>query len=283
MSVAIEAKYREQYVKLFERRTSVLRPAVTTDSENRGGSTYFLVAGSSGEATTRGPNGQIPPSDDSQTQVQVSFNEDTYLNEKTNFDIFRAQGDQLAIMRENCAATLYRKMDKRIITAAETGTVSLGSVSVMTKTVANRIVTILRNADVGIDDMGPEGEVFVVLSPTAYTYMTDITSFANSDYTKFTGKVDEGIPIMGKWRSWMGVNWGEHGGLTGKGTSSCTCLAWHRAAIGHVINKDTVAGEIGYDRKQQTSWVSGSVYDGAAKLQNAGIVKFTHDDSGISA
>jgi hypothetical protein len=279
MSVAAQTIYRDQYIAAFERRTSVLRQAVTTDTEDRGGSVVFLVAGSGGRsAVTRGSNGLIPPADDSQTQVTLTFLEDIDLNEKTNFDIFRAQGDQLALMRQNSIGVINRKIDSRIITAIATGTVDLGSVGVMSKTVANRIVTVLRNANVGEAD---SGNIYVALSPAAYTYMTDITSFANADYTA-KQKVDAGIPELGQWTDWMGVKWTAHTGLTGVGTSA-VCLAWHKAAVGHAMSSRGIDAMIGRDEKQDTSWARASVFNAAVKLQNAGIIKFTHDDTGLSS
>jgi hypothetical protein len=279
MSVAAQTIYRDQYIEAFERRTSVLRQAVTTNTEMRGGSVVFLVAGSGGRsAVTRGALGLIPPSDDSQTQVTVNFAEDHDLNEKTGFDIFRAQSDQLALMRQNSIGVINRKIDARIIAALETGTVTLGAVGTMSKTVANKIATILRNANVGEVD---SGNIYCALSPAAYVYMTDITSFANADYTA-KQKVDDGIPELGQWVRWMGINWCEHSGLTGVGTTS-TCLAWHKAAIGHAISSSGVDAMIGRDEKQDTSWARATVYQGAVKLQNSGIVKFTHDDSGLSS
>jgi hypothetical protein len=279
MSVAAQTIYRDKYIEAFERRVSVLRQAVTTDTEDRGGSVVFLVAGSGNRAAvTRGSNGLIPPSDDSQTQVTLTFVEDIDLNEKTAFDIFRAQSDQLALMRQNSIGVINRKIDSRIITAIATGTVDLGSVGTMSKTVANKIVTVLRNANVGEVD---SGNIYVLLSPAAYTYMTDITSFANADYTA-KQKVDQGIPELGQWVNWMGVNWAAHTGLTGVGTSS-TCLAWHKAAVGHAISSRGVDVMIDRDLKQDTSWARASVFQAAVKLQNAGIVKFTHDDTGLSS
>jgi hypothetical protein len=281
MSVAAQVLYRDQYIAAFERRESVLRPAVTTDTESRGSAVYFLVAGSGGrQAVTRGSNGLIPPSDDSQAQVPITFAEAHDLNEKTNFDIFKAQGNQLQLMRENGIAVINRKIDATIIAALESGTVTLGATGAMSKTVANRIATILRNAFAGESD---SGMLYTLVSPACFAYLTDITSFANSMYSATGGKTETGIPILGRWVYWMGMNWGEHTGLTGVGTSACTCLAWHKAAVGHAIASGTIDAAIGRDEKQDTSWARHSVYQGAAKLQNSGIVKFTHDDSGLSS
>lgn len=283
MSVASQTRYIEEYIEAFERRKSVLVQTVRTDSMDRGGATVFLVAGSGNRtAVTRGPNGLIPPSDDSQTQVTVSMAEDHDLNEKTGFDIFRAQGNQLQLMRQNSLAVIHRKQDAVIITALETGTVTLGAVGIMTKTIANRISTILGNADVGVDE---PGTLFGALTPAAWDYLTDQTTFASADYVSFGNEppVAAGLPPQGRFKYWMGISWMRHNGLTGKGTNSATCLAWHKDAVGYAMSTGGLDVAAGYDQKQQTSWSRASIFHGGAKLQNAGIVKWTHDDSGLSA
>lgn len=278
MSVAAQVQYKADYVRTFERMRSILTPTVRSDVQDRGGSLVFLVAGTGGRtATTRGSNGQIVPADDSQTQVTLTFVEAHDLKEYTNFDIFKAQGDQIRLMRENSMAVIHRQQDAAIITAIATGTVSAGTGITMDKFTANKIATKLRNAFAGEDD---RGNLYCLLSPAAYAYMTDITSFANTDYTK-TDKVDDGIPQLGIWKYWMGINWAEHTGLTGVGTTS-TCLAWHKDAVGYAMSTMGVDAMIGYDEKQHTSWARASVFHGAIKLQNSGIVKFTHDDSAYS-
>lgn len=279
MSIAAQVRYKEEYVAAFERTQSILTPTVRGDTQDRGGSLVFLVAGSGGRsAVTRGSNGLIPPADDSQTQVTLTFAEAHDLRELTNFDIFKAQGDQIRLMRSESLGVIHRKQDAVIIAALEGGSVSLGSIGTMNKTIANRIATILRNANVGEVD---QGNIYCAVSPAAYAFMTDITSFANTDYTQSV-KVDEGIPLLGNWKYWMGVNWAEHTGLTGVGTTA-TCLAWHKNAVGYAISTMGIDAMIGYDQKQHTSWARASVFHGAVKLQNAGIVKFTHDDTGLSS
>lgn len=278
MSVSAQVRYKDEYVRTFERMRSILTPTVRGDTQDRGGSLVFLVAGTGARtATTRGSNGQIVPADDSQTQVTLTFAEAHDLKEYTNFDIFKAQGDQIRLMRENSMAVIHRKQDAVIITALEGGTVSAGTAVTMNKSIANIIATKLRNAFAGEDD---RGNLYCLLSPAAYVYMTDITSFANMDYTKMD-KLDDGIPQLGIWKYWMGINWAEHTGLTGVGTTA-TCLAYHKDSVGYAMSTMGVDAMIGYDEKQHTSWARASVFHGAVKLQNSGIVKFTHDDSAYS-
>lgn len=282
MSVSAQTVYRDQFIAAFERRDSVLRQAVTTETESRAGSIVFLVAssGASGgrSAVTRGPNGRIPGSDDVQTPVTLTFAEDHDKNIKTGFDIFRAQANQLEIMRMNGMAVINRKIDSRILTELATTSVDLSTIGTMNKTVANKIVVKLRNAFVGED---VKGMLYCAVTPAAWAYMTDITSFANADYTE-TKKVDDGIPVIGDWKYWMGINWCEHSGLTGIGTSTATCLAWHKAAIGHAISPGGIDAYIGRNEEDDYSVVRHTAYNAAKMLQGTGVVKFTHDDSALS-
>lgn len=284
MSVQQQVIYRDQFVEGFERRVTVLREAVTTDTESRGGAVNFLIAlsGASGgrSAVTRGSNGLIAASDDSQAQVALNFAEAHDLQKRTGFDIFRAQSNQLAIMQMNGMAVINRKIDSVIIASLDSGTVTLGSVGAMSKTVANQLVTKLRNAFAGESD---SGNLYAVVTPACFAYLTDITSFANSLYNNGPGgKLEDGIPKIENWTYWMGLNWKAHSGLNGGGTSSATCYAWHKAAVGHAIASGTVDAVIDRNREQDYSYSRHSVYQASAKLQNSGIVKFVHDDSAIS-
>lgn len=280
MSAQLQAIYKDQYVEGFEQRQSILRQAVTTDTESRGGSVYFLVADSGGSvAVTRGSNGLIPVQDDNQVQTPITFAEAHHLIRRTGFDIFKAQSNQLQIMRNAGMATINRKIDRVILDAAETGSVTLGAVGAFSKQVANQIVTKLANAHAGED---VEGNLYGLLSPAAWAEASDITSFANSLYSKTGGNTQDGIPVVGKWVYWEGVYWSRHTGLTGIATSACTCMAWHKAAIGHAIASGTIDAEIDRNKEQDYSWARHTVYQGASKLQNAGIVKFVHDDSLLS-
>lgn len=284
MSALAQVRYKEDYIADFERRKSTLVHTVRNDAQDRGGSLVYLVAGSGARSTvTRGANGSIPPSDDSQTQTTLTFVEDIDYVEKTAFNIFTAQGDQLAIMRNESIGVIHRKQDARIITALEGGTVDLGVVGAMSKAVVNRIATILGNADVGTDD--DMMSMFGALTPAAWIYLTENTSFASADYVNFSGMspTEEGLPPNGRFKNWMGINWCQHGGLTGKGTSTATCLAWHRNAAGYAMSTRGIDAQLDYDPRQDMSWRRTTVFQAAVKLQNSGIVKFTHDDSGISS
>ena len=276
-------RYSEEYIADFERRKATLVQAVRTDSQDRGGSTTFLISGSGGrDAVTRGLYGLIPPADDTQSQVTVSLSEWHDYVPRTGFNIFRSQGDQRRIMREESIGVIHRHQDKAIIAALETGTVTLGTIATMDKQTANRIATILANADAGTED---PGSLFAAVTPATYAELTDIPSFASADYVHFGAEspVEMGMQTPGVWKYWMGINWTPHNGLTGKGTSTATNLAWHRDAVGYTMGSRGIQALAGYNEEQDYSWRRTTIFDGAVKLQNSGIVKWVHDDSGLSA
>jgi hypothetical protein len=281
MSAVAQAVYRDRAVAAYERRTSFLEPTVTHETITQGGTVYFLVHGSGGRtAVTRGADGLIPRSDDVQTQVPVIFREDHDYVVRNKFNIFTAQGNQLDIMTQDSNGVIQRKKDDLIIAAIASTTINLGAVGTMSKDLANKIVTRFGNADV-MDENG-SSLIYVLLSPAAYSYLTDVTSFANSDYSTTGGHTEQGIPGPSRWKEWMGMNWAMHTGLAGKGTANATCLAWHKYAVGHATSPDGLMAFIDYNPEHDYSWVRHAIYHAAALLQNSGALKFTHDDSALS-
>lgn len=284
MTALMQVRYRDEMVKAFERRKATLVNTIRTDSMDRGGQMIFLVAGSGGRgAVTRGANGDIPLGDDSQAQVTVTLVEAHDHTRKNRFNIFTAQGDQVALMRDESIGVIHREQDLVIVTALLTGSVTLGAIGAMDKTVANRIATILGNADVGEEDDGMN--LFAAVSNSQWAELTDIPSFASADYVRFDGMspVEAGINKAGTFRHWMGLNWTKHNGLGGKGGASAVGIAWHRDAIGYTTGSGGIDADIGYDSEQDRTWRRATIFHGAVKLQNSGIVKWTHDDQALSA
>jgi len=96
------------------------------------------------------------------------------------------------------------------------------------------------------------------------------------NFWNFTGAPTATGPQMTRW---MGVNWIMHTGLPGMGTSSATCLLYHRSAVGHAYND--IQALAGYDEEQDYSWARTTIYDGALLIQNSGVVLIHHKDDEI--
>ena len=93
---AFQTQYREEFIQGFEFRQSQLRSCTVTETVIKGNKATFLVASSGGaSAVTRGVNGLIPARNDANDQFECTLAEWHDLVEKTNFNIFASQGDQL--------------------------------------------------------------------------------------------------------------------------------------------------------------------------------------------
>jgi hypothetical protein len=121
--------------------------------------------------------------------------------------------------------------------------------------------------------------MFAVVTPAFIGYLLQVKEFASADYVDVK-------PLVGpcrKYRRWAGFNWIEHPRLSGVGTSSEKCYAFHRSAIGHAVDKAGIQSPVGYDEEQAYSWARASVTMGSRLLQNAGVVQMLHDGSAFAA
>lgn len=277
--------FREEFVAAFGQRQSLLKDVTIRHSQIKGNKATFLVADSSGTATTRGVNGLIPVADNSNTQVECTLAEKHDLREMTGFNIFQSQSDQRAIMQMNVQSVINRDIDQAILTALATTTLDTGAATTATKTMIGKAL-----AQLMVNGAPMDGNVFAVISPAFLIYLTDIPSFASVDYVNvkphasFPGWDAADAKKMGQgWYDWMGVKWIVSNQVSGVGTSSETCLLFHRNAIGHAIDAAGIDMAIGYEEKQQLSWARCSVFHGAKLLQNAGAVRMIHDGSALVA
>lgn len=280
---APQIQYRDEYIHGFEQRQSIVRDTVTTEAVIKGNQAVFLVADSGGAtAKTRGINGQIPSRADNNNQYTATLVEKHDLVEKTGFNIFESQGDQRRIMQVTSMGVINRDIDQDVITALNTGTVTIDSAgaSPADMTLVTRAKTILGVAEVPLD-----GQVSALITPAFEAYLLQMSEFGSADYVN-KKPVDSGElawdDTPGYYR-WMGVRWIVHPNLPGVGTSAEICFMYHRNAIGHAANVAGMDAEIGYDRKQDSSWARCSIYMGSKLLQNSGIVKMYHDGSALVA
>lgn len=267
--------YRQEFIKKFEQRESLVRKTVTTESEVKGNTAVFLTAGSgSATAKTRGANGLIPARADDLTQSSCTLKEWHDLVRKNNFNVFAGQGKQREIMQMTTMAVVNRKIDSDIITALETGTLYAGlTAQTMSLNLAMHALTVLTNGDVPMD-----GNITCLITPAAHAYLMQTKEFASADYVN--NKPFEGALTMFRWAN---VNWIVHPNLTGAGTSSETLLMYHKDAIGHGCDKEGVATAVGYDDEQDYSYVRCTAYMGSKLLQNTGVVQIRHDGSGFAS
>ena len=272
---AFQTMYRQEFIKGFEQRESLVRKTVTSEAKINGNTAVFLVADSgSATAVTRGVNGLIPARADSLTQNSCTLTEQHDLVRKTGFNVFASQGDQRKIMQMTTMAVINRKIDSSIITALETGTQDAGAAAqTMSLSYAMHALTIL-----GVNSVPLDGNISCLITPAAFAYLMQTKEFASVDYVN--NKPFSGLLTMFRWAN---VNWIVHPSLTGVGTASETCIMYHKDAIGHAYDSANIASFVGYDEEQDYSYARCTAYMGSKLLQNAGVVLLKHDGSGYAA
>jgi hypothetical protein len=272
---AFQTQYRDEFIQGFEQRQSLLRGTVTSEANIKGNQAVFLVADSGGAtAVTRGPNGLIPSRDDNLAQNTATITEWHDLVRKNRFNILAGQSDQRAIMQDTTMAVINRKVDNQIIVELTTATLTTGAATTGSLSLAMKALTILGNNDVPYD-----GRVYAVITPAFYAYLLQTKEFASADYVggkPFEDGYDFMMPVK-FW--WANIMWCVHPNLAGKGTASETCFMYHSTAIGHAAAIEEMDSKVGYEEEQDYSWARATIFMGAKKLQNSGIVKMIHDGS----
>lgn len=271
---APQIQYRQEYIKLFEQRQSLLRKTTTIEAVIKGNQAVFLVAGSgNATAVTRGVNGLITPRADDNIQNTATLVEWHDLVRKTGFNVFESQGDQRKIMQESSLGVLNRKIDQDILSALSSSTQQTSPIGQAGQTASLALVarskTILGNQQVPQD-----GNLSAVISPAFHNYLIQAKEFTNVNYINDKPFVD--MPIMFRW---AGVNWIEHPNIVGKGTNQELCYMYHKDAIGHAANVGEIDTKIGYHDEQDYSFARATMFMGGKLLQSGGVVTMVHDGS----
>lgn len=276
---APQITYRAEIINGFDKTVSVLRDTVTVDYLERGGSAVFLVADSINQvAHSRGLNGDIPADPLALTQTTATLVPWHKLVRVNDFNMFSAQSNLIDPMKSACMAAINRKIDDDIITTLNTGTTTITAGGPMTVAKAMTARGIL-----GANKVADDGNLTFLISPAALTYLMQTTEFANSQYVAMR-PYETGKPNYGDMRmvyKWAGLTVIVDPTLPGAGTSAEKCFMYHKASIGHALNKNALEFDMDYDREQKYSWSNCSAFIGTALLQNTGIVVITHDGSAV--
>ena len=272
---AFQIQYRQEFIAGFEQHESLVRQSVTTDAEIKAQQAVFLVADSGGaSAVTRGVNGLIPARADNLQQNTATLQEWHDLVRRTGFNLYASQGDGRRIMQETTRAVLNRKIDADIIAALQNGTQYAGT----SATTASLAMVMWAKTILGNNAVPLDGNISAIISPAFEAYLMQTKEFANALYVN--NKPFEDQLTMFRW---AGVNFIVHPNVPGIGTSSETCIMYHKSAIGHAVDSDQIATDADYMREQDYSWARATAYMGSKLLQNKGVVQMRHDGSAYAA
>lgn len=276
---AFQTQYRQEFITGFEQHVSLLRDTVTTESVIKGNTAVFLVADSGGvSAQTRGTNGLIPARADNLTQNSCVLGEWHDLVRKTDFNVFASQGNQREVMQMTSMGVINRKIDNQIFTELNTGTVTIGSSTTIPS------VSLFQNGRVKLSNAKVpwDSNITLLCTPAFLAYLEQASEFANAQYVDIRPYANgaepswRDKPMAYKWRNALIV---EHPYLPGIATSSEKSFLYHKTAIGHAMDKDSLQTPVGYNEEQGYSWARATANMGAKLLQNAGVVVITADGS----
>jgi hypothetical protein len=272
---AFQTMYRQEMIKGFEKRQSLVRRTTVTESNINGNQAVFLVGDSGGAtAVTRGVDGDLPTRPDNLNQYTATLQEWHDVPERTRFNIYASQGDGRRLMQETCMSVINRKIDEDIHTELSNATGTWGAAAVVTLALVAKAKTILANAFADMD-----APLYALITPAFHGYLMQLQEFTSADYVRTPGF--DGVP-KGKAFDWYGVNWIVDPQLPGVGTASATCFMYSQHAIGHACDTANLNTAVGYDSKNDKSWARCSTFMGSKLLQDAGVVKMVHDDSALS-
>lgn len=275
---AFQTMYRQEFIKGFEKRQSLVRHTVTTEANVNGNQAVFLVADSGGAtAVTRGPNGNIPSRPDNLNQYTATLQEWHDKPKRTGFNLFASQGDGRRIMQMTSMAVLNRKIDEDIHAALANGTVTS---TITTTSGATMLADVLDYSSTLMQNNAVEpGEMpYALITPKFAANLQTIAQFTSRDYINEKPFAEA---AKSQAFNWNGINWIVDTGLTGGGTSTATCFMYVKSAIGHACDMESIRTNVGYNEEDDYSWALTSAFMGSKLLQNSGIIVITHDDTTI--
>ena len=276
---AFQIQFRQEHLYGYEQTKSILRDSVTTEAVIKGNQATFLVADSgNAEAVTRGINGRIPGRADNLNQPVVTLEEWHDVTEKTSFNIFSSQGNQRAIMSQTSLATINRKLDQQIIDALDTATQVSAVTGQATLQMVLSAMQVLTENEVKFD-----GQICAAISPAFLLNLIKLNEFTNADYIKrqpIPGADPMWMDEQGYY-DWLGVKWMVHTRLPGATTNAETCYMYHKTSTGHAAPSNLLMTDVGYEGRDDYSYVRSTIFSGAALLQNTGVVKMMHDATTI--
>jgi hypothetical protein len=255
----------------YQQMMSKLRGTVRTDADVRASKVRFQKLGVI-TTTTKGRNGEIPPTNPEHTWVEATMADSYALIYVDQLDLTKLNIEIRGNYVTEMAAAFARETDDIIIDAMAAGatqTVGTGYGGAMTRNLALEAVELL-----DVNEVPNDGNVYCAITPRQWAHLMTVEEFQNSDYNgpdlPFTKRQDV--------RTWYGVHWMKHNRLPGARTANCDCYMWHRSALGHGINAEV---DITWDwENPRKAWsAAGSMSMGATTIDANGFIEIQVDDT----
>lgn len=270
-------KYRREFIAAFNVGASLLKDRFTEESMDMGRSVVFDVTAVGGRMQTRSIDGRIPRTNVSDSQITATLAEYVKKFEVTDFEAFASQSDERAKMNHRIMESVNQELDYIVLNELANASTSYSSTAApMTTDTATKLIQALEQNAVPINP----NDVTFIGTPAVRAKLMNLQAYTSSEYvaTKpFAG--DSGaFDNTRKIKNWLDVGWIFHPNLPNAGTASATCYLVHRRALGCAMPTSQIRYSAGYDDQDHYHYASATVKGAAKVLQNAGILKFLHND-----
>jgi len=265
-----------------------LRPTVRMKTGVVGESTTFQVAGK-GTATTKARNGVITPMNVDHTPVICTL-ADFYAGDWVdNLDEAKTNIDERKVIANAGAFALGRKVDDQIFGALDT-TSQTPITWVQTSSAAIRNSMLNMGEALDSNDVPNDGQKYGVLTPKAWAAAMTVEEFSSADFVGSDGlPFTKGTAMGSTFKSWNGMLWQSHSGVTGKGTATASNYAFHKTAVGYASGasannsaaSDAVGADITWHGDRAAHFVNHSMSGGACLIDDTGVIIGVFNDTTV--
>lgn len=269
-------QFNDEFRQDFDRTKSLLRKTVRSNGVAMGEFARFDVVDPADEAQERGRDGKIPISQLGLSHVDAQIREHYKKYRIDSFDLFRGNPNTRTAMSMRGVGSVNKAIDNLIIQELDTTTVEVSASAAILSTLAAVTDWVVRLWE---NDVPQDGRVWGVITPKAQMQMLRINEYKSSDFIRIEDKpvAQMSMPDQG-YRSWLGVKWLTHTGLTGTKNASANCYIYHEDAIAHMIDGDPYMHTyFDEDEDRFGCWVRAR--HAARVCLPRGIVRFRHNDT----
>jgi hypothetical protein len=197
--------------------------------------------------------------------------------EVTDFEKVTSQADERAKINRSIMISVNEEIDYHIMTELANATTSYSATAApFTLETGTKVIGTLAQNKVPIGAQ----DLTWIISPMMEAKMQNIQGYTSADYVSTKPLESGGNQYSGqrKVKNWLGAGWIVHPSLPGVGTASCTTYLVHRSALGLAVPTNKIQYEAGKIPGELAEYAVVGLMMGAKILQNAGIIKFIHND-----
>jgi len=276
----IDASFKEKFNQdlhlEFTQRQSLFRGTVRTDGQVDGSQVHFEKLGTL-IMQDKARGGDVPVTNPAHNRVTATMVNKYLRNQLDVLDLSKVSTNIKAGKVQQMTFAANKYIDELLISKMDAGaTGSIGDYGSSDTKYIDENMALEIGEYFDRRDVPRDGNLFCAVTPRQWAALMKITSFSSSDY------VGADLPFkkMGNnMRTWNDIHWFRSNYLTGVGTATAKCFAYHSSAVGFGINKDYESiwsyngGAVAWD-------CVGYLSCGAVVIDTDGIVEVRVDDTG---